>query len=117
MGPQEHNVTAMQWRAPLIKLTNISNPDVAGGGPTPVFVQPESIIGIRSTKGSYAVADSMQGWPDKNRRFHPQVECTEVNCSQFLLLVVESPAAVARLRDEAFGVGKPARGISQTSTV
>lgn len=115
MGPQEQNVTAMQWRAPLIKLTCIGNPDIAGGEPTPTFVAPESISQIRMIKSGYAIADSLLGDP-KDRRFHPQVVCTEVNCCHFILLVTESPETVARLRDQAFGF-EPATTKSSVSSI
>lgn len=106
MGPQEQNVTAMQWRAPLIRLTMIGNPDVAQGLPTPMFVTAESITAIRRIKSGYAVADSLLGKPE-DRRFHEQIECTEVNCCHFTLLVTESPETVAMLRDQAFGFDPP----------
>jgi hypothetical protein len=102
MRPTEMNMTNMQWRAPLLRLTSIGNPDVANGEPSPVFVQPEAITMIRVVRSGYAVAGSLLGKME-DRRFHEQVECTEVNCCHFMLLVTESPATVAMMRDQAFG--------------
>lgn len=102
MNSIDQNVTAMQWRAPLLRLTCIPNPDVAGGLPTSTYVAPEQISQIRRVKSGYAVAESLLLRPEE-RRFHAQVECTEVNCCHFILLVTESPDEIAMLRDKAFG--------------
>ena len=104
MGPTESNITAMQWRAPLIKLTQIGNPDVDGGQPTATYVSAEAIGQIRRLKGAFVTYDSIV---EGNRNFHPAVECTEIHCCHYTMLVTESPETVAMLRDKAFGFEPP----------
>lgn len=96
------NVTAMQWRAPLVRLTCIGNPDVNGGEPTTTYVAAEQVGQIRRLKAGYRTYASMSEEGAKPQ-FHPGVECTEVNCCHFILLVTETPEMVAALRDRAFG--------------
>lgn len=90
------DVTSMQWRPPLIRLTQIGNPDIDDGQPTPVFVDPNSISKISRTLGAFSRAGSAT-------EVHERVSCTEVHCCHFHLLVTESPETVAMLRDKALG--------------
>lgn len=41
--------------------------------------------------------------PEFEKR-HDLIDCTEVHCGHVTLLVLESPAEVAALRDRVFGV-------------
>lgn len=102
MAEINHNVTSMLWRAPLLRLTCIANPDVNEGRPTNTFVPPEAIGQIRRMMGSYRTHASLTDVANPPR-YHPGVECTEVHCGMYTLLVTESPETVAMLRDRALG--------------
>jgi len=96
------DITTMQWQPALVRLTSIGNPDVAGGAPQPAYVNASAITGIRRVIGSYATYASLEAQA-RPLAMHPGVECTEVECCHFRILVTETPHEVARRRDEAFG--------------
>lgn len=96
------NVTSMLWRAPLLRLTCIGNPDVNEGRPTNTFVPPEAIGQIRRMWGAYRTKESLHDVANPPR-YHPGVECTEVHCGHYTLLVTELPETVAMWRDKALG--------------
>ena len=96
----------MPWRAPLVRLTCIGNPDVNGGQPTSAYVTAENICQIRRLMASYQTYESSIK-PSCEMEYHPGVECTEVNCGQYSLLVTEQPERVADLRNAALGIEPP----------
>lgn len=90
----------MMWQPALLRLTQIGNPDVEGGAPTPCYLTPQSI-----TRISKAVA-AFQMREDSTKR-HPDVACTEVFYCHGALHVLESPEEVAMMRDRALGHEPP----------
>lgn len=106
MSGERVDITNMMWQPKLIRLTLIANPDIDGGEPTPTFVNPQQISGIRRTASCYAKVSSY-GKPADQVEYHPRIACTEVHCCHFTVLVTETPDEVAKLRDEAFGHEPP----------
>lgn len=89
------------WHAPLLKLTQIGNPDHDGGLPTTIYIDPSCISYIRRTSGAFVKADHKTG-PDYPS--HERVDCTAVNLhGHSEMLVLESPETIAAARDRAYG--------------
>jgi len=85
--------TQMMWKPPLLRLTQISMPGMVENT-TNLYVDPFVISQISRAKPTHTKEDGTKIQGD---------ECTMVNCCHFVCWVIESPEAVARLRDEALG--------------
>lgn len=86
---------------PLIRLTQIGNPDHDGGKPTPIYIDPSCISYIRRTSGAFVRGES-KGRPDFD--LHKRTDCTAVNLhGSNEMLVEETPEVIAMLRDRAYG--------------
>lgn len=91
----------MTWRAPLIKLTQIGNPEHDAGQPTTIYIDPSCISYIRRTSGSFIKSEFRQG-PDFQA--HPRIDCTAVSLhGASEMLVLETPETIAAARDRAYG--------------
>lgn len=92
MNPQSMDVTNMVWRPALIALTLMPRPEVDDGKPTQCFVDPNGISAVWRTNVKHDAE------PDA-----PGPTYTIVHCCHFHLMVVETPAEIALLRDRALG--------------
>lgn len=90
------NITQMLWKPKLIRLTQIGNPDVDEGKPTPCFLDPATVTSIVACVAAFATRQ------DQTKR-HPDVYCTAVFYCHGTLHVLETPEQVAVLRDRALG--------------
>lgn len=104
------NVTQMHWQPPLVKLTQVANPDHDEGKPTTCFINAQNITQINRAISSFSKinADGTVPSSTDKREFHPAQACTVVmvGASQGLQ-VTESPETVAMLRDRALGHEPP----------
>lgn len=90
------------WRAPLLKLTQIGNPDHDGGKPTTIYIDPSCISYIRRTRGSFVKVASRGGQPPYEE--HERIDCTAVSLhGNNEMLVIETPEVIAAARDRAYG--------------
>jgi len=85
-----------QSRAPLVELTQIGNPEVNGGQPTPCYVDPSMIAIVYRSPSAFNSTVTEE-------RF-PYVEATNVVLTTGNhVSVLEAPAEIARRREEALG--------------
>ena len=92
------NVEQKQWSPRMMRLTAISNREVAGGAPQPVFVDPYCVALAVRSMGFWNVIDGPQ---------NGRIECTTVwlrGGGPANVLVVETPTEVALIRDRALEV-------------
>ena len=94
MKPEDFNVTQMQWRPELLKLTQVGRPEVNNGEPVALYVDPTAIQKITIEEVYFNLPDGSKG---------PAVVCTSVFCCHFHCAVLESPEQVALMRDRALG--------------
>lgn len=94
------SVTNVMWRPVLIRLTQIGNPDVDGGEPTAMYLDPATITRVSRVAGGFRTVESVGA---EKTLWHPLVSCTEVVASGLGCFVIESPEEVARLREVAYG--------------
>jgi len=84
------------WQPELIKVTQINNPMIDNGEPTPAFLNPANISFIVRGVVTWNTPDGQTGNP--------------LTCTNIYLIpgghvsVVESPEEVNKLRNKAFGV-------------
>ncbi len=90
----DHQEVSIQQHR-MIKLTQIGNPEMKDGHQTDLFINPACINMINEAMGSFTSTETGKA---QTRR-----PCTQVVCCHFHALVVETPAQVAKLRDEAMG--------------
>lgn len=79
----------------LLKLTMISNPDIAEGKPTAAFINPQHITAIIKQRGAF----NKESNPHEA---HPRVDCTVVILvNGYNIMVLENPEVVASLHERA----------------
>lgn len=108
---KDHDFTAVQmhWQPPLIKLTQLPNPDHDNGEPTSCYISPQQIILISRGVTSFSKKNQDGSVPFEKREFYPAQESTFVVIGHSLSLqVLETPEMVAMLRDKALGHQPPA---------
>lgn len=95
MNHQDVTVSNMQWSPPLIMLHQAAT-EFDNGVPTVAFLDPSMIDMIRRGATRPPVPDGTDA---------PWIVCTVIHMKNGgnTLCVTESPEAVARLRDAAFG--------------
>lgn len=104
MDPTNMAITNVSWKPKMIRLTQIPIPDVDGGEPTPVHVNADAITAVYRRRGAFTRNGGVGDAFTPSREFFATVECTEVHCCHFVLLVQESPDRVAHLRHVALGL-------------
>lgn len=92
-------LTQMYWKPALLQLTQIANPAMDDGTPTPCFVDPQEIVSIARTRSSFAKEGTLDGVLE----YYDRINCTSVSLRSYSLLVTESPSQVAMMRDAALG--------------
>lgn len=91
------------YQPPLIKLTQIGQPNVAGGQPTECYVDPTLIMLVTSNYGGWN-APTTATEADKEQFIHAHREHTGIWLrSGGCVCVEESPAFVHMLRERALG--------------
>ena len=94
MNGMDFSATQMIWKPALIRLTQVGNPQVNGGAPTPVFLDPNAISYIFVSLTQFNNLDGSKSEP---------VTCTNINCCHYNVAVIESPETVAMMRDRSLG--------------
>lgn len=97
MNDHDMNVTNMLWQPAMLPLTSIGHPEIDDGKPTQCFISPDNIAYMYRSKVKHAPIESADD-------LHTFSNCTIVVFRVGgHLSVVETPQAIAVLRDRALG--------------